>query len=208
VLPLGTGNDMARTLGWGRGYNGEDMNGILRDLIKAETIWLDRWAVSITPLSSTEKKEKEDEGKQGDGVKHSISNNYFSIGVDAKVALDFHLARQASPDSFKSRKMNKIKYFGYGTSAVFDGTCKGNSCAGGLLFLERNEMTLPITDLSSKLSLQVDDKEIELPKGLEGLIVLNLPSYAGGSDLWGKTDGVYILNPKVNMDGFTFFLFF
>ena len=97
------------------------MRDVLESIMKAETVWCDRWAVTITPLSEDEK----DTNGEGGNVRHIISNNYFSIGIDAKVALDFHLARQADPDSFKSRKMNKIKYFGYGTSAVFDGTCRG-----------------------------------------------------------------------------------
>lgn len=29
---------------------------------------------------------------------------------------------------------------------------------------------------------------MELPQGIEGLVVLNLPSYAGGADLWGRAE--------------------
>jgi hypothetical protein len=37
-------------------------------------------------------------------------------------------------------------------------------------------------------NLQVDGQRIELPKGLGGVMVLNVPSYAGGVNLWGDDE--------------------
>ena len=38
-------------------------------------------------------------------------NNYFSVGCDAKVVLNFHLHRESQPSLFTSRIINKVKIF-------------------------------------------------------------------------------------------------
>lgn len=42
ILPLGTGNDLARTLGWGGGYNNESMEVFLNKVINGKVVNLDR----------------------------------------------------------------------------------------------------------------------------------------------------------------------
>lgn len=42
VLPLGTGNDLARVLGWGKGYDNEDIDDIITDVEHAQLALLDR----------------------------------------------------------------------------------------------------------------------------------------------------------------------
>jgi diacylglycerol kinase (ATP) len=47
VLPLGTGNDMARTLKFGGGYQGEKLIPILKSAALSNTTALDRWRVTM-----------------------------------------------------------------------------------------------------------------------------------------------------------------
>ena len=45
ILPLGTGNDLARTLGWGGGYNNESMELFLNKVINGKIVKLDRFVL-------------------------------------------------------------------------------------------------------------------------------------------------------------------
>jgi len=105
VLPLGTGNDLSRSLGWGGGYIDEPISKILNGLQNAEEVKLDRWQLKVRrneTYPSTEKGQ--------DDLPLNVVNNYFSLGVDAQIALQFHEAREANPQKFNSRIRNKMFY--------------------------------------------------------------------------------------------------
>ena len=49
ILPLGTGNDLSNTLGWGAGYAGEiPVEQVLRNILDAEVVKMDRWVSDTT----------------------------------------------------------------------------------------------------------------------------------------------------------------
>uniref|UniRef100_A0A8C7YWD6 Diacylglycerol kinase n=1 Tax=Oryzias sinensis TaxID=183150 RepID=A0A8C7YWD6_9TELE len=105
VLPLGTGNDLARTLNWGGGYTDEPVSKVLCHVEDGSVVQLDRWNLSVEKSSP-----QPEEGTQK--LPLDVFNNYFSLGFDAHVTLEFHESREANPEKFNSRFRNKMFYAG------------------------------------------------------------------------------------------------
>uniref|UniRef100_A0A8C5DJ50 Diacylglycerol kinase n=1 Tax=Gouania willdenowi TaxID=441366 RepID=A0A8C5DJ50_GOUWI len=102
--------------------------------------------------SSSIKRENSDELKDGETREQCsekcVMNNYFGIGLDAKISLEFNNKRDEHPKKCRYGDAEETFY--------------------------------------SPFSLQCDGVPISLPS-LQGLAVLNIPSYAGGINFWGGT---------------------
>ncbi|XP_058053699.1 eye-specific diacylglycerol kinase [Anopheles bellator] len=168
VLPLGTGNDLARALGWGGGYTDEPIGKILDNIGNSDTVLLDRWSLKVEPNTSATNVA---DGK--DNLPLNVVNNYFSLGVDAHIALEFHEAREAHPEKFNSRLRNKMFY----------------GQAGGKDLLKRKWK-----GLAEFVTLECDGKDLT-PKLKEhkvhAIVFLNIPSYGGGTHPWNKSGGQF-----------------
>ncbi|XP_062533664.1 diacylglycerol kinase theta isoform X2 [Armigeres subalbatus] len=206
IVPLGTGNDLARVLRWGAGYTGgEDPLNLLRDVIDAEEIRLDRWTVVFHPEDKPEdaaprpsqtnsagkKKKIQQQLQQQQQNQHHhpattisaisqtqvvgatqsednsqifVMNNYFGIGIDADLCLDFHNAREENPLKFNSRLHNKGVYVKMG--------------------LRKMVGRKMVKELHKEIRLEVDGKVVDLPP-VEGIIILNILSWGSGANPWG-----------------------
>ncbi|XP_011501604.1 PREDICTED: diacylglycerol kinase eta [Ceratosolen solmsi marchali] len=104
-----------------------------------------------------------------------VMNNYFGIGIDAKISLDFHHKREEHPEKCRSRAKNYMWYGVLGSKQWLQKTYK---------------------NLDQRVQLECDGQRIPLPS-LQGIVVLNIPSFMGGTNFWGGTkEGDLFLAPS------------
>ncbi|KRX89326.1 putative diacylglycerol kinase K06A1.6, partial [Trichinella pseudospiralis] len=193
IIPLGTGNDLSQTMGWGSTYFDDSIAEILPSVMQ-DTVSVN-WYIDVAPNPTSE--QSKDTENAIDSLPVNVMNNYFSIGVDAHIALQFHESRDnnfiiaAKPEIHKSRFKNRLVYGSIGTKDLFKRAWK---------------------DLSEYISLECDgiDHTSRIKElGLHCLLILNIPKYAGGTMPWGNqasslvTLGIWAVNnsmpiPKIS----------
>uniref|UniRef100_UPI00358F9F71 diacylglycerol kinase iota-like n=1 Tax=Myxine glutinosa TaxID=7769 RepID=UPI00358F9F71 len=179
VLPLGTGNDLARTLNWGGGYRDEPVTKVLSHVEGGIVVQLDRWR-----LHTRRNPDTEDGEKGAEQLPFDVFNNYFSLGFDAHVTLEFHVSREANPKKFNSRFRNKMFYAGMALSDVLQRSSK---------------------DLSKHIKVVCDGKDLtakiqELK--LQCIVFLNIPRYCAGTMPWGNPGNQLDFEPQRHDDGY------
>ncbi|XP_070213170.1 diacylglycerol kinase delta-like isoform X4 [Littorina saxatilis] len=92
-----------------------------------------------------------------------VMNNYFGIGLDAKVTLEFQNKRDVHPEKCRSRTKNFMWYGVLGSREMFNQTFK---------------------NLDQRVLLECDGQRIPLPS-LQGIVIMNITSYSGGTNFWG-----------------------
>ncbi|XP_066446431.1 diacylglycerol kinase iota isoform X3 [Eleutherodactylus coqui] len=181
VLPLGTGNDLARTLNWGGGYTDEPVSKILCHVEDGTIVQLDRWNLHVEKNPDLLHEELDDGTHK---LPLNVFNNYFSLGFDAHVTLEFHESREANPEKFNSRFRNKMFYAG----AAFSD------------FLQRSSR-----DLSKHVKVVCDGTDLT-PKiqelKFQCIVFLNIPRYCAGTMPWGNPGDHRDFEPQRHDDGY------
>jgi len=101
-----------------------------------------------------------------------VMNNYFGIGLDAKISLDFHTKREEHPEKCRSRTKNMMWYGVLGGREIVHRTYK---------------------NLEQRVRLECDGQLIPLPN-LQGIVVLNIPRYGSFSTSYKFSGLVVILS--------------
>ncbi|KAA8580358.1 hypothetical protein FQN60_005893, partial [Etheostoma spectabile] len=176
VLPLGTGNDLARTLNWGGGYTDEPVSKVLCYVEDGTVVQLDRWNLLVEKGAA-----QQEEGTQK--LPLNVFNNYFSLGFDAHVTLEFHESREANPEKFNSRFRNKMFYAGAAFSDFLQRSSRDLS--------KHVRVVCDGTDLTAKI------QELKF----QCIVFLNIPRYCAGTMPWGNTGDHRDFEPQRHDDG-------
>ena len=199
VIPFGTGNDFARSLGWGGSSPSGDIakdgmkkfKRMVKRWLDASVCEFDVWEVSLHVDSETGRiRQVKDKGKvvmlKDEGRLTSLSKpmcNYFSMGLESRIGLGFDKKRQNS--SF----MNKMVYGWEGLKKTFmstpriDEVVESVDGGSGVLLSFSSDKTSPTCVKGSPVSL----------------IFMNINSFAGGCDLWtnSKKLGTHQPSPEL-----------
>uniref|UniRef100_A0A1I8IYH7 Diacylglycerol kinase n=1 Tax=Macrostomum lignano TaxID=282301 RepID=A0A1I8IYH7_9PLAT len=223
VLPLGTGNDLARSLNWGGGFAADEP--LTKMLCCVEDGWptrLDRWSVTFKPnslqLDETALQQQQQHEDQPEAISEQPStdipqavadlrlteqpfpdvfNNYFSLGADAAVALEFHESREANPERFNSRLRNMMFYAGEGSRSVLTRPWRELSQAiqlecDGVDYTERIK-ELKLTSLLFLKHHQIDGEPWRLQPSIIGILWRNQARVVMKPRRRGSSDGTKTL---------------
>lgn len=166
---------MSRVLGWGDSFDGDIQRCLMR-MKSAQTRLLDQWNIQIHNHENRE-------------ILNTCFNNYMDVGVAAKISLKFHKLREAHPELFQSRVsynncifslsfLVKLSFKRFLFLCLFVSHQLGNKFLYGEMGV-REWVTEKTIDLS-RVRLWCDGLPVILPeRKVEGLIVVNIPSFSG-----------------------------
>ncbi|XP_021908800.1 diacylglycerol kinase 4 isoform X2 [Carica papaya] len=204
IIPLGTGNDLSRSFGWGGTFPFAWKSAVKRTLHRASVCpisRLDSWHLLVSmpsgevvdaphSLRSTEECAL-DQGLEIEGELPPKTNcyegvfyNYFSIGMDAQVAYGFHHLRNEKPYLAQGPISNKLIYSGYScTQGWFLTPCISDPSLRGL----KNILRMHIKRVNCS-----EWEQIPVPKSVRAVVALNLHSYGSGRNPWGNLKPEYL----------------
>ncbi|OMO98879.1 hypothetical protein COLO4_13660 [Corchorus olitorius] len=199
TVPLGTGNNLPFSFGWGKKNPGTDHNSVvsfLEQVMKAKEMKIDNWHIlmrmrapkegacdPIAPLELPHSLHAFGRVSSSDEMNmegyHTFRGgfwNYFSMGMDAQVSYAFHSERKLHPEKFKNQLVNQKTYAKLG--------CTQGWFAASLFHpSSRNVAQLAKVKVMKGHNSQWED--LPIPHSIRSIVCLNLPSFSGGLNPWG-----------------------
>lgn len=215
TVPLGTGNNLPYSFGWGKKNPGTDLESVknfLRQVYRAKPMNIDSWHIvmkmedpvgsplepiklphSLHPFSKVS--ESDSLHEEGSQTFRGGFWNYFSIGMDAEVAYEFDRKRQENPEKFKNQLINQGTYAKIiVTQGWFLANCTHPS--------SRNINELATIKIQNK---EGHWRKLAVSNRIRSIVMLNLPSFSGGLNPWGtpndKKSSKMNLTPAFVNDG-------
>ncbi|RWR88092.1 Diacylglycerol kinase [Cinnamomum micranthum f. kanehirae] len=198
TVPLGTGNNLPFSFGWGKKNPGTDTQSVksfLEQVKKAKEMEIDSWHIlmrmkapkegpcdPIAPLDLPHalhafQRVSDTDSLNQEGY-HTYRGgfwNYFSMGMDAQVSYAFHSERKLHPERFKNQLVNQSTYAKLGWT-------QGWFAASLFHPSSRNIAQLAKVKVMKKHGPWED---LRIPRGIRSIVCLNLPSFSGGFNPWG-----------------------
>ncbi|GAA0156063.1 kinase [Lithospermum erythrorhizon] len=199
TVPLGTGNNLPFAFGWGKKNPETDHQSVktfLDHVKSANEMKVDSWHIlmrmkaprgdSCDPIAPLElphslhafKRTSSSDALNEEGF-HTFRGgfwNYFSMGMDAQVSYAFHSERKLHPEKFKNQFQNQSTYAKLGCS-------QGWFCASLFHPSSRNIAQLAKVKIMKSPGHWI---ELPIPRSIRSIVCLNLPSFSGGLDPWGR----------------------
>ncbi|KAL2523603.1 Diacylglycerol kinase 5 [Abeliophyllum distichum] len=218
-MPLGTGNNLPFAFGWGKknpGLDYQSVKAFLDQVKNAKEMKVDSWHIlmrmrapkegscdPIAPLELPRSLHVFQRVSQTDSLNeegcHTFRGgfwNYFSIGMDAQVSYAFHAERKLHPEKFKNQLVNQSTYAKLSCS-------QGWFCPSLMHPSSRNISQLAKVKIMKKPGKWMD---LHIPHGIRSIVCLNLPSFSGGLNPWGRPNKKKLhsrdLTPPYVDDGF------
>ncbi|WOL12982.1 diacylglycerol kinase 5-like isoform X1 [Canna indica] len=201
TMPLGTGNNLTFSFGWGKKNPGVDCQSVilfLEQVMKAREMMIDSWHIimrirvpngdsfdPILPLELPHAMHKFQRVSDTDSLNMEGYQtfrggfwNYFSIGMDAQVAYEFHSKRKKYPEKFRNQLANQRTYLKLGCT-------QGWFCTSLFHRTSRNIAELAKVKIMKKTGHW---EKLHIPESIRSILCLNLPSFSGGLNPWGTPD--------------------
>uniref|UniRef100_A0A1D1YF91 Diacylglycerol kinase n=1 Tax=Anthurium amnicola TaxID=1678845 RepID=A0A1D1YF91_9ARAE len=198
TVPLGTGNNLPFSFGWGKNNPGTDRQSVksfLNQVKEAREMKIDSWHIimrmkapkegscdPVAPLELPHSLHAFHRVSSSDSLNvegyHTYRGgfwNYFSMGMDAQVSYAFHSERKLHPEKFKNQLANQATYAKLGCT-------QGWFCASLFHPSSKNIAQLAQVKILKKSG---NWENLHIPQSIRSIVCLNLPSFSGGLNPWG-----------------------